>query len=57
MHGDLPGAASAFLSVASRVEVATFFNGAVTEGHIPAHCEAGEMQVKWAERTTMSAGS
>ena len=25
MHGDLPGAASAFLSVASRVEVATFF--------------------------------
>ena len=25
MHGELPGAASAFLSVASRVEVATFF--------------------------------
>ena len=25
MHGDLSGAASAFLSVASRVEVATFF--------------------------------
>ena len=27
MHGELPGAASAFLSVASRVEVATFFTG------------------------------
>ena len=25
MHGELPGAASAFLSVASRVEVAAFF--------------------------------
>ena len=25
MHGELSGAASAFLSVASRVEVATFF--------------------------------
>ena len=31
--------------------------GAATEGHIQARRQRSEMRVKWAERTTMSAGS